>query len=129
PAAAERAAARDGEAVPPAADLRYAGQSFELMVPLVDELAAAFHAEHERRYGHADPDRAIELVTLRAAAVAPAAEVRLQARGDVERSTRTIRYAGEDVEAEVLSGTGLPPGTEVRGPAVVEFPETTRLVA
>jgi N-methylhydantoinase A len=35
---------------------------------------------------------------------------------------------GAEVDAEVLSGSGLPPGTEVAGPAVVEFPETTCLV-
>ena len=50
------------------------------------------------------------------------------ATGEVEPSTRTIRWDGEDVEATVLSGTGLPPGTTVEGPAVVEFPETTCLV-
>ena len=90
-----------------AADLRYAGQSFELLIPFEDpgELEEAFHAEHERRYGHADRDRAVELVTLRAAAVAPGAEVTLTATGDVERSRRTIRWDGEEVEAEVLSGT------------------------
>ena len=65
--------ARDGEQVRGAADLRYAGQSFELLVPFGDgDLAETFHAEHERRYGHADPDRPVELVTLRAAAVGPA---------------------------------------------------------
>jgi N-methylhydantoinase A len=129
-AVAELAGARDGEVVRGAADLRYAGQSFELLIPFEDpaELAGAFHAEHERRYGHADPERAVELVTLRAAAVRPGAEVRLSAAGDVERSRRTIRWGGEDVEAEVLSGSGLPPGTEVSGPAVIEFPETTCLV-
>jgi N-methylhydantoinase A len=129
-AVAELAAARDGEDVRAAADLRYVGQSFELLVPFddPDALAGAFHAEHERRYGHADPDRAVELVTLRAAAVRPGAPVRLSAAGDVERSRRTIRWEGEAVEADVLAGTGLPPGTEVRGPAVVEFPETTCVV-
>jgi N-methylhydantoinase A len=127
-AVASLAAARDGEDVRGAADLRYAGQSFELLVPFGGDLEEAFHAEHERRYGHADPGRPVELVTLRAAAVRPGAEVRLTATGDVERSRRTIRIGGEDVEAEVLSGTGLPPGTEVRGPAVVEFPETTCIV-
>jgi N-methylhydantoinase A len=101
-----------------------------LLVPFEDpaELEGAFHAEHERRYGHADRDRAIELVTLRAAAVAPGAEVTLTAAGDADRSTRTIRWDGAEVEAEVLTGTGLPPGTEVTGPAIVEFPETTCLV-
>ena len=92
------------------------------------ELEDAFHAEHERRYGHADRERAVELVTLRAAAVAPGAEVTLAATGDVERSRRTIRWDGDEVEAEVLTGDGLPPGTKVEGPAIVEFPETTCLV-
>ena len=129
-AVAELAGAEDGEEVRGAADLRYAGQSFELLVPFVDPdgLADAFHAEHERRYGHADRDRAVELVTLRAAAVRPGAEVRLTAGGDVERGSRSIRWDGEDVKAEVLSGTGLPPGSTVAGPAIVEFPETTCLV-
>jgi N-methylhydantoinase A len=121
--------ARDGEDVRGAADLRYAGQSFELLIPFGDgDLAETFHAEHERRYGHADPDRPVELVTLRAAAVQPGAEVRLSASGDAERSRRAIHWDGETVEAEVLTGTGLPPGTTVTGPAVVEFPETTCLV-
>jgi N-methylhydantoinase A len=128
-AVAELIDARDGEEVRGAADLRYAGQSFELLIPFGGgDLAETFHAEHERRYGHADPGRAVELVTLRAAAVRPGAQVRLAATGEVERSTRTIRWDGEDVEATVLSGTGLPPGTTVEGPAVVEFPETTCLV-
>jgi N-methylhydantoinase A len=129
-AAAELAGARNGEVVRAAADLRYVGQSFELLIPFEDgdSLEAAFHAEHERRYGHADPGHPIELVTLRAAAVRPGAEVRLVAAGDVERGRRTIRVRRAEVEAEVLSGTGLPPGTQVRGPAIVEFPETTCLV-
>jgi N-methylhydantoinase A len=58
---------RDGEA-----DLRYAGQSFELTVPLGGGgLAGAFHRAHEKRYGYADRDRAIELVAVRTAEVRP----------------------------------------------------------
>jgi N-methylhydantoinase A len=56
----------DGEA-----DLRYAGQSFELTIPLQQDLASAFHAAHEERYGYADPARAIELVAVRTADVRP----------------------------------------------------------
>ena len=68
------------------ADLRYAGQSFELTVPLGPDLAARFHAAHEARYGYADRDRRIELVAVRTADVRPAPEIevtgpRLGARG------------------------------------------------
>ena len=36
------------------ADVRYAGQSFELTVPLGGDVAEAFHRAHEDRYGYAD---------------------------------------------------------------------------
>jgi N-methylhydantoinase A/oxoprolinase/acetone carboxylase beta subunit len=65
---------REGEA-----DLRYAGQSFELTVPLQDRLAEAFHAAHEERYGYADRQRAIELVAVRTAEVRPGPDLDLRA--------------------------------------------------
>ena len=55
---------RDGEA-----DLRYAGQSFELTVPLGGDLAESFHRAHDERYGYADRTRPIELVAVRTAEV------------------------------------------------------------
>jgi N-methylhydantoinase A len=71
----------DGEA-----DLRYAGQSFELTVPLGARLAERFHEAHLERYAYADPDRPVELVAVRTADVRPAAPVavsgpQLAARG------------------------------------------------
>ncbi len=53
------------------ADLRYAGQSFELTVSLEADLAGAFHRAHTERYGYADPQREIELVAVRTAEVRP----------------------------------------------------------
>jgi N-methylhydantoinase A len=60
------------------ADLRYRGQSFELTVPLQDDLAAAFHRAHEERYGYAEPGREIELVAVRTAEVVPGPALELQ---------------------------------------------------
>ena len=57
------------------ADLRYAGQSFELTVPLGDDLAERFHAAHEARYGYADRSRPLELVAVRTQDVRAAPEV------------------------------------------------------
>jgi len=57
------------------ADLRYAGQSFELTVPLGGDVADAFHRAHEERYGYADRARAIELVAVRTADVRPGPEL------------------------------------------------------
>jgi N-methylhydantoinase A len=60
------------------ADLRYAGQSFELTVPLQKGLAEAFHRAHEERYGYSDRERAIELVAVRTAEVREAPELELR---------------------------------------------------
>jgi N-methylhydantoinase A len=58
-----------------ALDLRYTGQAYELTVPItwqpgqpveVALIEQAFHAEHERTYGHASAADGIELVNLRA---------------------------------------------------------------
>jgi N-methylhydantoinase A len=62
-------------------DLRYEGQAFELPVegdpaPDPDELRRAFDRAHEDRYGYADPDARLELVTIRVAVALPGAEPR-----------------------------------------------------
>jgi len=54
------------------ADLRYAGQSFELTVALGPDLPARFHIAHADRYGYSDASRAIELVAVRTSDIHPA---------------------------------------------------------
>jgi N-methylhydantoinase A len=75
PLAEVRNLPREGEA-----DLRYVGQSFELTVPIEDDLAAVFHRAHEERYGYADREREIELVAVRTADVVPGPDVSLRVR-------------------------------------------------
>jgi N-methylhydantoinase A/oxoprolinase/acetone carboxylase beta subunit len=57
-----------GAVVDLSVDCRYAGQSHELTVPTVED----FEAEHARRNGYARPGAPIEVVALRARAVATA---------------------------------------------------------
>jgi N-methylhydantoinase A len=117
-------------------ELRYRGQAFELAVagsltPSPDELREGFEALHEERYGYRDGEQELELVTLRVSATIPGADVSLSEAGadgdEVERGRRTATIDGEAVELEVLRGAPAP-GTAVRGPAVVELPESTLLV-
>jgi len=79
------------------ADLRYAGQSFELTIPLQQGLDEAFHGAHEELYGFAERDRPIELVAVRTA--------------DVTRGPTLELPAGEV--------------THVTGPTVVELAGST----
>jgi N-methylhydantoinase A len=62
-------------------ELRYEGQAFELPIdgeprPDPAELRRAFDRAHEDRYGYADPDANLELVTIRVAVALPGAEPR-----------------------------------------------------
>jgi N-methylhydantoinase A/oxoprolinase/acetone carboxylase beta subunit len=62
-------------------DLRYEGQAFELQVPGdpepdPEELRQAFDRAHEERYGYADSEAGLELVTVRVAVALPGAEPR-----------------------------------------------------
>jgi N-methylhydantoinase A len=83
---------REGEA-----DLRYAGQSFELTLPLQDELADAFHRAHEEQYGFAERDREIELVAVRTA--------------EVRRGPRLDLPVGDSAALSGPSVVGLPGAT------------------
>jgi N-methylhydantoinase A len=122
-------------------ELRYRGQAFELAVegalqPTPAQLREAFESRHEERYGYRDPGEELELVTLRVSATLPGADVSLgeDAAGEAvapERGTRTATLDGEEVELAVLRGGvgGIPAGTDIEGPAVVELAESTLLVA
>jgi N-methylhydantoinase A len=117
-------------------ELRYRGQAFELAIagstrPQPEALREAFEAEHEDRYGYSDSEQTLELVTIRVTATTPGAEIELTAEeqdAELRRSRRRAVVDGEEVEIDVLRGEPGP-GTEIGGPAVVELPESTLLVA
>ncbi|MFB6078407.1 MAG: hydantoinase/oxoprolinase family protein [Halarchaeum sp.] len=124
------------------ADLRYAGQSFDLSVPVpedvddeaLESVVERFHERHERRYGHADRGEPVELVTLRLRArgvvetpdLSPAA--REGSVADARRGARAVTYDGEVCETAVYERSRLPVGATVAGPAVVEGAESTVVV-
>jgi N-methylhydantoinase A len=76
------------------ADLRYAGQSFELTVPLGGDVAEAFHRAHEERYGYADRGRELELVAVRTADVRPGPAVGLTGGSLTVRGPEVVELDG-----------------------------------
>jgi N-methylhydantoinase A len=111
-------------------DLRYAGQAFELSVdgslsPAADELRGAFDRAHEERYGYADPEADLELVTVRVAAALPGAEPPPSEPARAEdRGARAVRFGDERLEARVVG----PGEAELDGPAIFELPGATLVV-
>ena len=115
------------------ADLRYRGQAFELTVDADDleELEPRFHAAHERRYGYRMEDQVVELVNLRLTATVPGEKPELterRAERALRNSPRRANFDGEWIEVPVLDRREMGVGSELQGPAIVEFPEATCVV-
>jgi N-methylhydantoinase A len=84
---------RDGEA-----DLRYAGQSFELTVPLQDDLAEAFHRAHEEQYAFAERGREVELVAVRTAEIRHGPQLTLTSSAETRvEGPRVLELSGSTV--------------------------------
>ena len=66
---ADEGVSRQRVQVLPALDMRYSGQSFELVVPFDDlstsDLMGRFHAAHKERFGYSMPGEPVEIVNLR----------------------------------------------------------------
>ncbi len=109
-------------------DLRYRGQSHEIEVRFGDDdYVECFHVEHERRFGHADRRRGLDLVHARVRAVVPGRELRLEVP-EVEAVAGSAAVAGRRSGDERQSGdrrqlcidrATLRSGDLISGPAVL----------
>jgi N-methylhydantoinase A len=115
------------------ADLRYRGQSFELTVEAdsLEKLEDRFHTAHERRYGYRMEEEAVELVNLRLVSTVAVEKPELdepEPADEVTAGVREANFDGEWVEVPVLDRDNMGQGSEVEGPAIVEFRESTCVV-
>lgn len=114
-------------------DLRYRGQAYELTVPLVDDLAGAFHAAHERAYGHAMRGRGVEVVTLRLEAVGTVEKPVLapEREGDTDPTPARIgsKAGSGGQQIALYDRERLTPGMQFAGTALVFQLDSTVYVA
>jgi len=119
------------------ADLRYAGQGFEITVWSGEDpidaagLRRLFESEHARRYGYARSALPIQVVNLRgrivrrntAALATPAA-----GRPGAPRERQSIVLDGRTLDATFLPRAALAAGEHIDGPAVLEENTSTVFV-
>jgi N-methylhydantoinase A len=108
-------------------DMRYEGQSYEIMVPLSDHFIEGFHGLHEKKYGYRNEDKPVEIVNLR-----------LRARGALDKpgmekfpisletsvdeallDQREVIFDGQPVMTQIFNRESLGSGNRIKGPAVV----------
>ncbi len=116
-------------------DVRYAGQSYELTVDLLEPTAEAveravdaFHDEHERRYGHAMRAEATEVVTVRVRGRAPGARFEIPADHEASSAVESARIDGVS-GLPAYDRSKLRYGHELAGPALVFQYDTTVYLA
>ena len=127
-------------------DMRYAGQNYELSVPLpagrigpamVDALAAGFAAAHQRLYGFLAEEEPMQLVTFRAEVTGIAHKADLRPAGDAGTDPRAaecgrrdmwLREASASVSCPLYDRERLLAGNRIDGPAIVEQMDATTLI-
>ena len=125
------------------AALRFAGQSYALPVPLsagpltfakLQRLRGVFVALYRKRYYRFNPDVPVELVNWRVSVAGPKPVLHIApiaAGGRISRKgARPVYFAetGRYVDCPVYDRFALAAGKHLRGPAVIEEPESTVVI-
>ena len=129
------------------AALRYVGQEHAIAIPVRDpaeltgdfsHLRTLFNAEHSQRYGQDAPDESMEIVNVRLVVTA-AREDTLAERWLTEKwipeapvpdDERDVIFddPAKPERARIVWRPSLPAGAQVKGPAVIEEPNSTILI-
>jgi N-methylhydantoinase A len=122
-----------------AADMRYLGQHFEILVDLGERpsgdptrLRNVFDAAYLAIYKLIQPDVEVEIVSWRLTAIGTASatpEIGLhQHSGAIAEDTRLVHLWGDGEQIRILPRAGLGSGKTVQGPIILEEAETTLII-
>jgi N-methylhydantoinase A len=124
------------------ADMRYLGQSFEIETEIeagwlrsgnAAAVTTAFHREHERLYGHADTDAAVQMINLRlvitGATQKPALLEIPEAGGPLQPGNAVEGwFDGRSWKTHVYHREQFASGHRLQGPAIIAQDDTTTVV-
>jgi N-methylhydantoinase A len=130
----------DGEAVLTwSADMRYAGQSFEIETRLdpawitggdLAAIATAFHDAHQRLYDHSDPAAPVQVINARVVIAATNPRPAFVAAAEFAYDAVPDRHVpifhdGARIGAGLFQREALRPGARFVGPAIIAQNDTT----
>ncbi|AEA33500.1 hydantoinase/oxoprolinase family protein [Hippea maritima] len=108
-------------------DMRYLGQSYEIVVPFEEDYLNLFHSLHQRTYGYADKSKRVEIVNIRVRAIGipskPVFETMRcgssKLKSDAILGYRDVVFDGSFYKTAIIDRDKLACGNVVEGPAVV----------
>jgi N-methylhydantoinase A len=115
-------------------DMRYVGQAYELTIPLVDTDPSpqaqvdTFHEAHRRAYGHAMPERAVEVVNLRVQGIGLVDKPLLE-KADIVETRRAVSLTLTPNGIHHYKREALSPGETLETPALVFQLDSTVYIA
>ena len=123
-------------------DLRYRGQNYELNLPVgsgdlaaaLARLPALFHAQHRTVFGYEMPDKPIQMVNLRLAAIGKVAALpwpRIAAGSGAAPAAgrrRVMIDRGQTKDVNVYRLSDLRAGQTIDDTAIVEYPGSTLFI-
>jgi N-methylhydantoinase A len=123
-------------------EMRYRGQSFEIEIPIdaaaiakgdIAPVTEAFHTEHRRLYGHADPQAPIQIIAINLVVTGHSAKPTLPRSAPVCRpvtaaTSMTAWLDGAWREVPLFARADLTPGATFASPCVIAQDDTTTIV-
>jgi N-methylhydantoinase A len=108
-------------------DMRYEGQSYEIIVPFNEDYVEGFHSLHEKNYGYRNNEKRVEIVNLRLRARGIPHKPKFQkSRLSLELppdeallGQREVVFEYQPMKTQVFKREKLKPGNRIAGPAVV----------
>lgn len=107
-------------------DMRYTGQSFEIIVPFTDDPAETFQQLHEKQYGHRN-DKPVEVVNIRLRSLGHQDKPTLHSFPDAgptpppaaRLGTHKAWFYQTEHETTTYDRARLNPGNTIPGPAII----------
>ncbi len=122
-------------------DLRYSGQSYELVIPYEHDITQAvehFHRTHEQRFGYNDPNEQVHVVNVRLKArgltTQPILETQAVTHGvkatpyNTQHTVFATANGYSTLDTPIYDRATLIPGVEIAGPAIITQYDTTTVL-
>ena len=121
-------------------DMRYRGQAYEITTPCLtingqstaaplvelSDVLAKFHTLHEQRFAHSSPNEAVEIVTVRAAAIGKLEKPQLtfavqeRSRASGGDKHRSVWIEGQQRDIACIRRDQVVGDIKIKGPALIE---------
>ena len=119
--------AREDVAVEKFLDMRYKGQSYEIMVPFTNVYENAFHALHEKSYGYCSREKEMEIVNIRLRVRGTPEKPVIEPEPHAGKTPTSSAFGGKrhvifdsiTWETDLIHRNHLRYGNEITGPAII----------